>query len=240
MCKVAKVAAYLRISRVSQSIQRQRRNVQAVYPDAIIFEEAFTGTKIEGRKEWEKLYSAAMAGKVGKIVFDSVSRMSRNAEEGFKLYQDLFNAGVELEFIKEPHINTAVYKENLDKQIVAVKTGDAATDELMKAITDGINKYMMRIAEQQIKIAFEQSEKEVNDLHQRTKEGIETARLNGKQIGGIAGRKLNVKKANPSKEMIRKHCKTFGGTLTDKECMKLIGIANNTYYKYKKEIIENG
>ena len=237
MCKVA---AYLRISRVSQSIQRQRRNVQAVYPDAIIFEEAFTGTKIEGRKEWEKLYSSAMAGKVGKIVFDSVSRMSRNAEEGFKLYQDLFNAGVELEFIKEPHINTAVYKENLDKQIVAVKTGDAATDELMKAITDGINKYMMRIAEQQIKIAFEQSEKEVNDLHQRTKEGIETARLNGKQIGGIAGRKLNVKKANPSKEMIRKHCKTFGGTLTDKECMKLIGIANNTYYKYKKEIIENG
>lgn len=237
MCKVA---AYLRISRASQSIERQRRNVQAVYPDAIIFEEAFTGTTLQGRKEWERLYGAAMAGKVKKIVFDSVSRMSRNAEEGFSLYQALFNAGIELEFIKEPHINTAVYKENLDKQIVAVKTGDAATDELMKAITDGINKYMMRIAEQQIKIAFEQSEKEVNDLHQRTKEGIETARINGKQIGGIAGRKLNVKKANPSKEMIRKHCKTFGGTLTDKECMKLIGIANNTYYKYKKEIIENG
>lgn len=237
MCKVA---AYLRISRASQSIERQRRNVQAVYPDAIIFEEAFTGTKIEGRKEWERLYSAAMAGKVKKIVFDSVSRMSRNAEEGFSLYQALFNAGIELEFIKEPHINTAVYKENLDKQIAAVKTGDAATDELMKAITDGINRYMMRLAEQQIKIAFQQSSKEVEDLHQRTREGIETARLAGKQIGAVKGSKLVVKKAAPAKELIRKHCKTFGGTLTDKECMKLIGIANNTYYKYKKEIMEEG
>ena len=235
MCKVA---AYLRISRASQSIKRQRRNIKAIYPDAIIFEEAYTGTKIEGRKEWERLYNAAISGKVDKIVFDSVSRMSRNAEEGFSLYKELFNAGVELEFIKEPHINTAVYKDNLNKQIEAVKTGDAATDELMKAITDGINKYMMRLVEQQIKIAFCQSSKEVEDLHQRTKEGIETARLAGKQIGGIKGRKLNVKKAAPAKEQIKKHSKTFGGTLTDAECMKLIGIANNTYYKYKKEIIE--
>ena len=235
MCKVA---AYLRISRSSQSIERQRRNVKELYPDAIIFEEAYTGTKVEGRKEWERLYNLAMSGKVEKIVFDSVSRMSRNAEEGFNLYQNLFNANVELEFIKEPHINTAVYKDNLDKQIAAVKTGDAATDELMKAITDGINRYMMRLAEQQVKLAFLQASKEVMDLRQRTKEGIETARLNNKQIGAVRGKKLNVKKAQPAKELIKKHSKTFGGTLTDIECMKLIGIANNTYYKYKKELLE--
>ena len=235
MCKIA---AYLRISRASQSIERQRRNVKELYPDAIIFEEAYTGTKVEGRKEWERLYNLAMNGKVEKIVFDSVSRMSRNAEEGFKLYQNLFNANVELEFIKEPHINTAVYKDNLDKQIAAVDTGDEATDELMKAITDGINRYMMRLAEQQVKLAFLQASKEVIDLHQRTKEGIETARLAGKQIGAVKGKKLNVKKAQPAKELIKKHSKTFGGTLTDIECMKLIGIANNTYYKYKKELLE--
>ena len=128
--------------------------------------------------------------------------------------------------------------ENLDKQIEAVRTGDAATDELMAAITSGINRYMMRLAEQQIKLAFLQSSKEVEDLHQRTREGIETARLAGKQIGAVKGSKLVVKKASPAKELIKKHSKTFGGTLTDKECMKLIGIANNTYYKYKKELLE--
>ena len=35
---------------------------------------------------------------------------------------------------------------------------------------------------------------------------------------------------------IRTHCKTFGGTLDDAECMKLTGLARNTYYKYKRQI----
>lgn len=39
----------------------------------------------------------------------------------------------------------------------------------------------------QIRIAFEQAEKEVMDLRQRTREGIETAKLNGKQIGQALG-----------------------------------------------------
>ena len=235
MCKVV---GYLRISRASQSIERQRRNIKELYPDAVIFEEAYTGTKFNGRKEWERLYKLAMNGKIEKIVFDSVSRMSRDAEEGFEVYQSLFNAGVELEFLKEPHINTATYKEALNKQIEAVKTGDEATDELMKSIIDGINRYMMRLAEQQIKLAFLQSSKEVEDLHQRTKEGIETARLAGKQIGQQTGRKLKIKKATPAKEIIKKHCRAFGGSMTDKECMAFAHIANNTYYKYKKEIIK--
>lgn len=36
-------------------------------------------------------------------------------------------------------------------------------------------------------LAFEQAEKEVQDLHQRTREGIETAGLNGKQIDRSKG-----------------------------------------------------
>ena len=38
------------------------------------------------------------------------------------------------------------------------------------------------LAKEQIRLAFEQAEKEVQDLHQRTAEGIETARLAGKQM----------------------------------------------------------
>ncbi|WP_462404573.1 recombinase family protein [Enterocloster bolteae] len=40
------------------------------------------------------------------IIFHSFSRMSRNAEEGFSLYEELFTKGVNLVFLKEPHINT--------------------------------------------------------------------------------------------------------------------------------------
>lgn len=110
------------------------------------------------------------------IVFDSVSRMSRNAGEGFLLYEELFYQGIELVFLKEPHINTEVYRQSIRNQIQL--TGTKAD-----IILDAVNKYLMELAKEQIRIAFEQAEKEVQDLRQRTQEGIETARINGKQIG---------------------------------------------------------
>ena len=96
----------------------------------------------------------------------------------------------------------------------------------------------MALAKEQIKLAFEQSEKEVSDLHQRTKEGIETARLNGKQIGLPQGTKLTTKKSIKAKEIIKKHSIDFDGTLADTDVITLTGISRNTYYKYKREISE--
>lgn len=224
-----KVYGYCRISTKQQSIERQIRNIKGLNNSAIIVEEVFTGTKIEGRKEFDKLLNKIEEGDT--IIFDSVSRMSRNAEEGFKLYEELFNKGIELIFIKEPHINTTTYKEALTNNIKMTGTN-------VDFILEGINKYLLALAKEQIKIAFEQSEKEVKDLQQRTKEGIETARLNGKQIGGVEGRKLVTKKSIEAKEQIKKYSKDFNGTLKDLEVMKLIGLSRNTYYKYKKELIQ--
>ena len=223
------IYGYCRISTKQQSIDRQIRNIKDMYSDAIIVEEVFTGTKVEGRKEFDKLLKKVKAGDT--IVFDSVSRMSRNADEGFKLYEELFNKGIELVFIKEPHINTETYKN-------AINGGIALTGTIVDSILEGINQYLLALAKEQIKLAFEQSEKEVMDLRQRTKEGIETARLNGKQIGLEKGTKLVTKKSIEAKEQIIKYSKDFQGTLKDTEVIKLIGIARNSYYKYKRELIE--
>ena len=97
---------------------------------------------------------------------------------------------------------------------------------------------MLTLAKEQIKIAFEQAEKEVEDLHQRVREGIITARLNGKTVGIEKGRKLITKKSIAAKEIIRKFSKDFEGTLNDVEVIKLTGLARNTYYKYKRELRE--
>jgi DNA invertase Pin-like site-specific DNA recombinase len=223
------VYGYCRISTKSQSIERQVRNIKELYPEALVLEEVFTGTKIEGREKWNRLYKKIKKG--DKIVFDSVSRMSRNEEEGFELYEELFEKGVELEFLKEPHINTEVYKE-------AIKGGVELTGTDVDDILIGVNKYMLRLAKKQIKLAFEQAEKEVNDLKQRTREGLQTAKLNGKRVGTEKGRKLTTKKSIEAKEKIKKHAKDLGGSLTDKEVMELCKIARNSYYKYKKELIE--
>lgn len=235
-----KIYGYCRISQRKQSIERQIRNIKARYPDAIIIQEAYTGTKFDGRKAYEYLLKQIRKeiadGVEVLLVFDSVSRMSRNEAEGFAEYQALYESGIQLEFIKEPYVNTEIYKESAKRQIETVKTGDEATDEFMQAMANAINRYIMSLAEKQIKVAFQQAEKEVQDLHQRTKEGLETARMQGR-VGGLKkGAKITVKKAEPAKEIIRKHSRDFEGTLTDAECMKLAGVARNTYYKYKAEI----
>lgn len=225
------IYGYCRISTKQQSIERQIRNIKQVYTEATIVQEVYTGTKIYGRKEFDKLLKVVKTGDT--IVFDSVSRMSRNAEEGFILYEELYNKGINLVFLKEPHINTSTYKK-------ALTNGVPLTGTNVDFILEGINKYLLALAKEQIKLAFEQAEKEVMDLRQRTKEGIQTARINGKQIGNIKGTKLTTKKSIQAKEQIQKYSKDFNGTLKDTEVMKLIGISNNTYYKYKKELIMEG
>jgi DNA invertase Pin-like site-specific DNA recombinase len=192
---------------------------------------------LEGRKDFENLLKIIEEGDT--LIFDSVSRMSRNSEEGCNLYEDLFNKGINLIFLKESYINTEVYRKALDNQIkIALNTGNKATDELMQTIISALNKYSIELAKEQIKKAFDQSEKEVKDLHQRVSEGLLTARLNGKQIGQIKGSKLITKKSIKAKEIIIRHSKDFDGTLSDEDCRKLAGISRNTYYTYKKELRE--
>lgn len=217
---------YTRVSTKKQNIERQIRNIKSEYPTAIIVQDEYTGTKLS-RPSWDKLMKNIKEGDT--IIFDSVSRMSRNAEEGFAVYETLYNCNVELVFLKEPQINTQTYKKAMQN---AVPMTGTAVDYIL----EGINKYLLELAKEQIRLAFEQAEKEVQDLHQRTKEGIITARLNGKQIGGQAGVKLTTKKSVQAKEIIRTHSKDFGGSLSDAECMTLAGISRNSFYKYKREL----
>ena len=231
------IYGYCRISTPQQNIERQVRNILATYPTAHIIREVYTGTTYQGRRELDKLLHTGQAGDT--ILFDSVSRMSRNADEGCQLYENLYTQSVTLCFLKEPHINTETYRQTIQRQInTQPETGNAATDSFVSSVIAALNQYTVDLAKEQIRLAFAQAQKEVDDLHQRTREGIQTARLDGKQIGQRQGAKLNVKKAAAAKEVIRKHSKDFGGTLDDVECMQLAKCSRNSFYKYKREIRE--
>ena len=56
------IFGYCRISTDRQNIERQIRNIQKAYPDAIIKQEVYTGTKTDGRKVlnsfWKSLNQA--------------------------------------------------------------------------------------------------------------------------------------------------------------------------------------
>ena len=224
------IYGYARISRPTQNFERQIRNISEYEPRAKIITEAYTGTTQE-RPEWCRLLKRLKPDDT--IVFDSVSRMSRNAEEGIEEYERLYDEGINLVFLKEHQIDTQTYRSAIHQQLEM--TGNEIADEFIKAI----NNVLMILARKQIYLSFEQAQKEVDNLHKRTSEGIKTAKLRGKQVGRPVGAVIKSKKSLSAKQIILQHSKDFGGTLNDPEVIKLIGnISRNTYYKYKKELKE--
>lgn len=232
---MGKEYAYARISSKTQKIQRQIKNLTRAYPDARLYQEVCTGTRTEGRKEFDKMLSVVRPGDT--IVFDSVSRMSRNADDGIRLYMDLYNKNVNLVFLKESYINTDVYKDSIKQTI------DSTGNEIADIYIMATNKVIKLLAEQQIRKAFEQSEKEVQDLHECTKEGIREAKRNGKQVGRSTGARVITKKSIEAKRLMQKYSKDFGGTLNDIDTMTQIRarvgtLSRNSYYKYKRDLFE--
>lgn len=234
---MGKVFGYARVSTKTQRLDRQISNIMSAYPIVEkIYTEKFTGTKAVGRVEFQKLCKRVVAGDT--IVFDSVSRMSRNAEEGVQQYMELFNRGVNLIFLKESYIDTDVYKSAVEQTIGT--TGNEIADIYIEAT----NKVIKLLAEKQIVKAFEQSEKEVKDLQTRVSEGMRATQQKNKllpedkqkQIGQKKGAKLTTKKSIEAKKVIRAKSKTFDGTNNDIDCMKMTGLSRNTYYKYKREL----
>lgn len=227
-----KIYGYVRVSTLEQNEERQIKNIKKKYPDAIILSDEFTGKTMD-RPIWNKLYPKLKKGDV--LVFDEVSRMSRNAEEGFETYQRLYEKGVELIFLKEPHINSSVYMEVAQ----APETGDRDLDE---TLIKGLNEYLMRLAKKQIQLAFEQSQHETEFRAQRVTEGkagrreqnerallkygsVEEALKHPEEFkpdGRLKGDKLHIKKAEPIKALIREYSRDFDGHNTDAEVLAVL------------------
>ena len=240
MAKIVEYA-YPRVSTPNQQLDRQIQNIKAAYPNAIVYPEKYTGTRLD-RPQWNKLYKQIRSdvehGLQVRVIFDEASRLARNAEEGTRIYEELFNLGVELIFLKTPHINTETYKAALNNQLEVAALEDAATNELVQGIAGAINKYILALAKQQIYLAFQSAEAEVNYLHQRVAEGVRIAQSEGKRVGTPKGSKLTTKKSVEMKKLIQEKSKYFNGTINDQDLIKITGLAQNTFYKYKKELLE--
>lgn len=241
-----KVYGYARVSTKKQVIDRQVENIKGAHPNAEIIREVYTGKQIEGRKEFIRLLKKAKLGDT--IVFDEISRMSRNRDEGYKLYMELYERGVELVFLKEPHLNTEIYREKITRQIdlnfaeQVTTEGEfrgKATDNFIRALTDALNQLMRELIEDNIALALDRAQKEREYLVKRTKEGLNEAKANQKTLGRPKGSKpaeVSTKEVK-AKKTITDYSKDFGGNLNDNQCMVLAGVSRRTFYKYKSELI---
>lgn len=232
---------YGRVSTELQCVDRQITNIILAFPyfnnhRQNIYAESITGRTLS-RPKWNMLMKQIRYGDT--IVFDDVSRMARNAEEGFALYKELFFKGIKLIFLKNSDINTEEYQKALNGVVqINFKVDDKSIDSFIIEATEMMNKLALNHIEQKIYQAFVQAENEVNILSQRISEGIRDAKAKGARIGTPKGTKLTTKKSKAAKEIILKHAKAFGGTLTDKETWTLARICKTSYYKYKQELQE--
>lgn len=230
------IVGYARVSTPNQKLQRQIENLKSAYPNIIIIAETYSG-KTENRPKWQKLLRQCRSGIVGKLVFDEVSRFSRNAEEAIKEYKELYNLGIEMEFLKEPHINSSVYRQASSRQInIDTSNMDKDTANLINSVVDGLNDYLFTIAEKQIYLAFEHAQKERELLSKRTSEGLRQAKLMGKQVGRRKGQIIKTKKEKKAKRIIQKYYKEFGGELSATECYRIANITKSTFYRYLKDL----
>lgn len=233
------IVGYARVSTPKQKLERQIQNLKAAYPEIVIVAEVYSA-KTENRPRWQKLLRQCRAGIVGKLVFDEVSRMSRDAESGTAIYKELYNLGIDLEFLKEPHINSSVYRDSSSKNIeVDTSSMDDETAALIGTVIAGLNDYLLAVAEKQIYLAFLHGQKERELLSRRTSEGLkQTQLLNGRTLGRKKNSHIETKKAKRAKRIIKKYYKLFDGPLNVMECCKIAQITKSTFYRYLEQMRE--
>lgn len=232
MCKYG----YVRVSTKQQKTQRQVDNIKSFDTDAIIYEEKQSGKDIENRAVFRKLLDKVKSGDT--IIFDEVSRMSRNAEEGYNLYMELMEKNITLVFLKERHIDTDEYKRRTQNHIARVSSSNEKMDNLINGILDLVADFERENLKDNIRLAFAQAEHERQFLINRVTEGkAKSEKPQGRPEGSC---NIKTDKADHIKKVIREQSKDFDGKFSDAKIMReyLQGIARNTYYKYKRELKE--
>lgn len=150
----SKTFAYVRISSKEQNIDRQIDAMHSLgIDDRDIFIDKQSG-KDTDRPQYQFLKAVVREGDT--VVFDSLTRLSRNMDDIKKEYSEFNDKGINLQFLKEPMLNTS----------------NDTSDVMRKAINDIILTILG---------AFAQKERE--EIRERQREGIEAARRRGKHLG---------------------------------------------------------
>lgn len=230
-----KVYGYARVSTEKQVLKRQLTAIKERYPDAVIYSEKFTGKTTEGREKWNKLLSVVEAGDV--IIFDSVSRMSRSAEDGVRDYMMLYERGVSLEFIQNPSVNTEVFRKAMEQSITISRTG-GAVDVLLEGIEKGLNEYFKLLAAEQVRIAYLEGQHEIEERSHNISKALAERKRDGVTLGRPKGSKQETEKSRKAKTEIKRLSASFDGSNNDTEVCAILGISRNSLKKYRTEMLD--
>lgn len=241
------IYGYLRVSTKHQDISRQRVNILKAYPTAILYEETHSGGDYNGCVILDKLLKIVKDGDT--IVFDSVSRFTRDNVTGLQEYKRLFKMDVNLVFLNEPYINTDNYRKALE---VALPRTGTFIDPIIK----GVEEALLQLAEKQVQDAFDQANKELLDIRSRTSQALQRKIAENKllppdqqkRIGTQKGDTFTTQKEIIAKERIKEGIlkgypdevimnNIVGDLMKQLPDSKCKTISRNTYYQYKREVL---
>jgi DNA invertase Pin-like site-specific DNA recombinase len=236
-----KVYGYVRVSTKKQSEKMQLDAIHAFSRiDKMFSEGAFTGTTTNRDKfqELVKQVNKDIAdGEQVTIIFYSVSRMSRNAKEGIEQYFEWYDKGVELVFLNEHHIDTAVYRKAVNNAIsLHINSDKASTNKFFNTMIAAMNELQRDIATEQIELAFAQAEKEVQDLHKRTSDGMRASGASEKIAAARTGQTFTTLKELKTRISMLECLKDFGGQQNIARFAADRSLSRVTVYKYRDAI----
>ena len=134
-----------------------------------IFEEDVSGKSFENRKQWNKLERLLKTGDT--VVFKDISRFTRETENGYKKYMELFNKGITLIFIDNPTVSTPYIKKMLDI---------AEEQNLIAKIT------LENTVKLLLMVELDRVEQEILITVKRIKDGIEASnKKSGRKLGQV-------------------------------------------------------
>lgn len=210
---------------------KQVDSINHSYPSAIIIKELYSKTMTD-RTELKKLMS--QLEKDDTLIVHSMDRLSRNAAELFHYYKELADRGVNMIFINQPYMNTDVYLTVYQEMI---SQSPAPDHPVIKASLE-------QLLAAQISKVLEKSWDDLQSQRSHMKESYEHARAVEKEKGAVRGKRYESRKSFMVKELIRKYNQNYDGLMNDLQTMEQIRsemgtISRNTYYKYKKELMED-
>ena len=134
-----------------------------------IYKEDKSGKNFSDRYEWQKLETALHSGDT--IIFKDISRFTREAENGYQKYMQLFNERINLIFLDNQTVGTAYVRQLLDvaeKQNLVAKISLENTVKLL------------------LYVELDRVEQERLILQKRIKDGIAASdKKSGRKMGQI-------------------------------------------------------
>lgn len=238
-----KVYGYVRVSTKKQSEQMQLDAIHAFSRIDKMYSDKFTGTT-SNRDDFIKLVKQVdddiKNGEQVTIIFYSVSRMSRNSSEGIEQYFNWYDRGVNLVFLNERHIDTAVYRKAVNNAIsLHIKSDKESANKFLNTMIYAMNELQRDIAKEQIELAFIQAEKEVQDLHKRTSDGMRASGAAAKIRQARTGKTYTTAKELDTRISMLECLKDFGGQQNLKRFAEDKGLSRTTVYKYFTAIQED-